>query len=97
MAKFITYGGKKYRIRELVIKSKEIYPDGQAVRVAPEALIDAMDKKTGSEFDHEKFGAKEQNIDDSIYHYVQNSEINLPAKELAKRLDEPFTLVKEDD
>ena len=70
----------KYRIYEFAIQDEEYYPKGMNVKIA---------------YEKDEKAIKEDNIDDSIYHYVWEKEIDLDNISIGDTLilDKEFTIV----
>lgn len=97
MKKTIEYQGKKYFLLELCIKHKEIYPEGQWVRVAPESFGEILEENSKG-WDM-KVDAEAVEIDEMIYHYIPDDIFEkADLKEIAEEhLDEKFELVEDEN
>ena len=78
----VTYEGKDYSVRTFHVEVIGHNHEAKYV-IAPESLMDAM-------------ADKENDIDDMIYHYIQDEHFNLSAQEICeKHLDIPMKLIEE--
>jgi hypothetical protein len=84
----ITFKGKEYPARTLLMSDGV---DKIERTISVQSLSDAMGD------DKEKFDTEANNIDNGIYFYVMDDEINLSGEEICKNcLDEPFTFIPEE-
>ncbi len=92
---YVEYKGKDYPLLELKIRSKEIYPDGQWVKVAPESFGELLEKNSkGYNPDVDKEAVE---VDEMIYHHVPDDVFKTANRKLIaeKYLDEKFEWVEE--
>ena len=87
--KTINFKGKKYPTRTFVVTNDDIEHE-QEITISTESLSDAMGD------DKEVHDTEANDIDCTIYFYVDNDVINLSAEEIcANHLDEPFGIIEE--
>ena len=99
---WVEYKGIRYPIRHLTVEHCDL--DGDVnYTIAPECLIDAMQSADGELAEDEEHGylfddidLEGFNIDNKIYHYVEDAVWHLTGKEIAeKHLDMPFVFIEE--
>jgi hypothetical protein len=90
----VKYKGTEIELLDLCIKHKEIYPNGQWVRVAPESFSSLL---TDDNCDYTESEAIA--IDEDIYHYIPDDVFKkADLKDIAKNhLDETFELLEDVD
>jgi len=87
----ITFKGKKYPTRTFTMTSDET--DEVTYTIADQTLLDALSVNENALND---FTSEERQIDDQIYFYVCNGELELDAEEICKsRLDIKFEFIEE--
>ncbi len=86
----ITYKGKEYPTRTFTMESRET---GEiTVEIADETLQLAIQKNNG-----QLKGATERSIDESIYFFVEEGILSLPADVICyNHLDEKFVFISEE-
>ena len=93
----IRYRGKDYPVMHPTVTIDAHDDDWlHCYPIAPESLLDAMVENTPNyDEDGFEFGSIESNIDDGIYHYIEDKYWDLPLEEICKKhLDTPMTLIK---
>lgn len=82
----IKFKGKEYPTRTFIVKWSPENPTGELqIVIAPESLSVAMG-----------FSREGWKLDEGIYHYVEDENINKPAKEICERyLDTKIELISE--
>jgi len=92
----IEYKGRSYPIRVLVMKNSNIEegtPDEYII--ASDSLSKAISPSGYFDNDMDDEG---EGVDNQIYFYIGDNDIDKPAKEIAEKLlDEPFVLVNEEE
>lgn len=88
----ITYKEKEFPTRTFTMTSEET---GEVTyTIAEDALFEAISKDNK----HEDFGSAEHKIDESIYFYVEDGKLELPAEEICKDcLDIEFEFISEEE
>jgi hypothetical protein len=85
----INFKGKEYPKRTFVVTSSE-FAGKVTYTIATESLYEALGETK------EKWGTKENDIDNEIYFYVEDEVIGMNAKEIcANHLDIEMRLIKE--
>lgn len=94
----ITYKGKDYPVMHPTVTIDEHNDDWlHCYPIAPESLLDAMMENT-PDYDEEGFDGIEADIDNGIYHYIEDEYWDLPLAVICKEhLDLPMTLVEIDE
>jgi len=84
----VTYKGKDYPVRNLVIKGDGI--SKMQVTLATESLVNAFNQE------HETVGTEANLLDDQIYFYLEDDQIELDPETICKNhLDEEFEFIEE--
>lgn len=94
----ITYKGKEYPVVHVNVTIDE-HDDGwiHTYPIAPESLLDTMIENS-VDYDEEGFDGEEADIDNQIYHYVEDQYWDLPLEVICKEhLDLPMTIVPDED
>jgi hypothetical protein len=89
MTTMITYKGKKYPTRTLLVASNEFY-EPQAIMISVQSLSDDLGD------DKQVYGTYEEEIDSMIYFYVEDDKFNLPPDQIcSSHLDDPKNFIHE--
>jgi len=87
---WVVFQGKRYPVRSLTVEHCE-YGHPVTYVVAPETLLDEMNK-----VDDMTQSLTLINLDNEIYHYVEDAAWHLTGKEICeKHLDMPFVFIEE--
>lgn len=91
----VDYNGKTYKVRTFHVEVTGHDHEAE-YSIADEKLIDAMNEAVGIDDSDFEFDSREHKIDGQIYHYVESSVLDLPAKEICEKwLDIPIKLIDE--
>lgn len=94
----IIYKGKEYPVMHPTVTIDEHDDDWMhCYPIAPESLLNAMISNT-KKYDKNGFRGEEEDIDEGIYHYIEDQYWDLPLAEICKEhLDTPMTLITKED
>jgi hypothetical protein len=89
MSKTITYKGKQYPIRMFIVDSVE-FGDVQTILISVQTLSDTLGENK------EVHGTVEEEIDSTIYFFVEDDKFNLSPEEICNNhLDIPMKFMAE--